>query len=424
VQLLPGQYSLYASGGGGSEPFATFTSVAISLNTPRTLPLVLTSTWAVTISVAPPNGVTLAAPVNVTITNAFGYQSVYTNVVPGSPFVVALPIGTYTITAASFAMPAGLLARATAISNVSVVKGNVGTTLALAYTYTYRVAATVLGTSQVTVTSPGSATFSYSVRNTGNVPVTIHPVGAPAYWGFNFSFSNATLVPTGIGSSLSGEVEIYVPVNTPVSHPAVVISFELANGTSVGNFTPTVNIVAFYGLGIGATASAATQVGLTHVLVPFYVSNNGNIGEKVLLTVPDSAQIAALGWTASLRSLSAPLTSPYVSVGAFTNATYFVNLTATGSIFLPVGSVQVDGSVANVSGSIAASTVLPVPTASVRPGTTNGSAPVTVTGPSVGAPPSNLPDWVVPLLSFVPAIALVVGVITYRWWRTRRWTRR
>jgi hypothetical protein len=42
----------------------------------------------------------------------------------------------------------------------------------------------------------------------------------------------------------------------------------------------------------------------------------------------------------------------------------------------------------------------------------------------VGAVPSNLPDWVVPLLSFLPAIALVLGVITLRWWRSRRWTRR
>ncbi|HTW40233.1 MAG TPA: carboxypeptidase regulatory-like domain-containing protein [Thermoplasmata archaeon] len=423
VQLLPGQYSLYASGGGGSEPFAAFASVSISLDTPSTLPLVLSSTWAVTLSVAAPSGVALAAPANVTISNAFGYQAVYTNVAPGSPFVVALPIGSYTVTAASFGTPAGLLARASATANITVVRGNVGSTLALTYAYTYRVAATVLGADQATVTSPGSTTFSYSVRNTGNIPVTIHPVGSPAYWGFNFSFANATLAPTGIGSSLSGEVEVYIPVSTPVSHPSVVIAFELANGTSIGNFTPTVNVVAYYGLGVGPTSSA-TQVGVSHVLVPFYVSNTGNIGESILLTIPDSSQIAALGWTSSLRSLSAPLTSPYVSVGAFTNATYFVNLTAVGAVFVPVGSVQVDGSVANVSGSIAATTVLPVPTASVRPGTTNGSAPVTVTGPAVGPPPSNLPDWVVPLLSFVPALALVIGVITYRWWRTRRWTRR
>jgi dolichyl-phosphooligosaccharide-protein glycotransferase len=424
VQLVPGQYSLYATGGGGSEPYATFATVGLSLNTPSSTALLLTSTWAVTVTVAPPSGVVLAAPANVTITNAFGYQAFYPGVAPSTPFVVALPIGSYTVTAASYGTPAGLLARATASQNVSVVKGNVGTTLALAYTYTYRVAATVHGTNTATVTSPGSTTFAFSVRNTGNVPVTITPVGSPSYWGFNFSFPNATLVPSGIGSSISGEVEVYVPVNTPVAHPAVVIAFDLANGTSVGNFTPTVNVVAYYGLGVGVTPTSATQVGLSHVLVPFYVANTGNIAESVLLTVPDSAQITALGWTVSLRSLSAQLTSPYVSIGAFTNATYFVNLTASSPVFVPVQTVQVDGSVTNVSGSIAASTVLSVPTASVRPGTTNGSAPVTVTGPSVGPPPNSLPDWVIPLVSFVPALALVLGVITYRWWRTRRWTRR
>jgi dolichyl-phosphooligosaccharide-protein glycotransferase len=424
VQLLPGQYSVYASGGGGSEPFAAFASVGLSLNTPSSVPLRLASTWAVTVTVTPPSGIVLSAPANVTISNAFGYQSFYPNVLPGTPFVVALPVGAYVVTGASFGVPAGLLAPALARENVSVVKGNVGTTLALAYAYTYRVAATLLGTGTATVTSPGTATFSFSVRNTGNVPVAIRPVGAPGDWGFNFSFSNVTLQPTGLGSSLSGEVEVYVPANTPVSHPAVSVAFELPNGTTVGNFSPTVRVVAYYGLGVGPTPSTATQVGVSNVLVPFYVSNTGNIAESVLLTVPDTSYLASLGWSATLRSLSAPLTSPYVSVGAFTNATYFVNLTASGPAFVPVGTVQVDGSVTNVSGAISAHAVLPVPTVSVKPGTTNGSAPVTVTGPNVGAAPANLPDWVIPLVSFVPAIALVVGVVTYRWWRTRRWTRR
>jgi len=47
-----------------------------------------------------------------------------------------------------------------------------------------------------------------------------------------------------------------------------------------------------------------------------------------------------------------------------------------------------------------------------------------VSGPTLGSPPNLPPDWLVPFLSFVPAIALVVGILTYRWWRTRRWTRR
>jgi dolichyl-phosphooligosaccharide-protein glycotransferase len=426
VQLLPGQYYVYASGGGGSEPLAAFASVDVSLSTPPVLSIVLAPTWAVTVTATAPAGAPpLTGLVNVTITNAFGYAVAYSSVVPSVPFVVALPVGTYTATAASFGSPNGLPANASASASVAVVRGNVGATLALSYVYSYRIAAALVGSGHATVTSPGTASFAFTVRNTGNAPITIHPVGSPTYWGFNFSFANVTLQPGSGSAALSAEVQVYVPVNTPVAHPGVVIGFATANGTSVGNFTPTVTVVSYFGLGVGPTSTSATQVGVAHALVPFYVANTGNVGESVLLTVPDAAQIESQGWTVALRSLSAPLTNPTVSVGAFSNATYFVNLTATGSVFIPVPSVMVQGSVTNVSGGLQASATLPVPTSvSVRTGTSNGTAPVTVTGPSVGTAPTNLPDWLVPLLAFLPAIALVVGVIVYRWWRTRRWTRR
>ncbi|MGD0249861.1 MAG: hypothetical protein ABSB97_03085, partial [Thermoplasmata archaeon] len=106
------------------------------------------------------------------------------------------------------------------------------------------------------------------------------------------------------------------------------------------------------------------------------------------------------------------------------NETFFVILNATGSVFVPPGSVTVSVSVVNASGGVQRSVVLPIAFGTIQPKTPPGGTPVTVTGPSIGTSPFTLPDWVVPVLAFVPAIALAVGIYTYRWWRTRRWNRR
>ena len=425
AQVLPGQYSLYASGGGGSEPLAGFASVAAYLNSPSLVSVVLAPTWADTVVVVPPAGsAPLLGPVNVTVTNAVGVAIPFASAPPSNPLVIALPVGSYTASASSFGAPGGLLANASATTAVKVVNGNVGTTLTLAFQYTYRVVATGVGATQATVTSPGTASFAFSVRNTGDTPIVVHPVGSPAFWGFNFSFSNATLLAGASGNTLAASVLIQVPGGTATVHPHVVISLELANGTVVGAFSPTVNVVPYFGIVIGTTSTSQPIVGVNRALVPFYVVNTGNVEEMVSLSVVDAARLATLGWVATVQNSSGPLIPPTVTIPAFTNVTYAVNLTATGSIFVPVGEFTVQASVQEQVGSYQASTIVSVPTVSVRTAPANGTAPATVTGPSVGPAPNNLPDWVVPLLSFIPAIALVLGVITYRWWRSRRWTRR
>ncbi len=425
ARVLPGSYSIYATGGGGSSPLAGFVSAVASLGTTTPVSITLSPTWAVSITVVPPTGsAPLLATSNVTVTNAFGYVARYTNVSSSSPLLVALPVGTYTVAAASYGLPGGLLATAGASATVKVVSGNVGTTLALAYEYVYRATASIVGSSSATVTSPGTTSFAFTVKNAGNIPLAIHPVGSPSYWTFNFSFANATLAAGPGAAALSGSVVIYVPSGTATVHPDVVISFELSNGTVVGSISPTVNVVAYYGISVGSTTSSPPQVGVAHVLVPFYLANTGNIPEEVHLSVVDTDRLSALGWTVGFRSVSGGLPNPTVSIGAFTNTTYSVNLTAVSTIFVAPGYVTVQASVLNLSGAYQSTATIVVPFGTFTTGTTNGTAPVTVTGPSVGVVPSTLPVWVVPLVSFVPAIALVVAVITYRWWRSRRWTRR
>ncbi len=424
--LLPGAYSLYATGSGSAQTLAALTSfLALPSTAVSPLSIALTPTWVDTISFAPPNGtVSGLGPVTVTVTNSLGTRAVYADQAWGSPLALALPIGTYVVRAQSAGALGGVTTNASAQATVTILNGNVGTVLSLVYPSVVKVTGTLVGPASTTVTAGGVATFSFSVRNSGNVPVTVHPVGTPSYWTFEFSVGNLTLLPGPSGSVVSAEVRVLVPAGTLVAHPTVAIEFAAANGTVVGSVSPapTVNVVGYYGVAAGPSG-LPVRVGLSTAEVPFYVTNTGNVAETVVATISDSARLEGLGWSSNVSSGATPA-QVQRSLAAGDNITLYVNLTATSSVFVPPGSVTVTLGVVESAGSVSASTTLKVPIGSVSARSTNGVPPLTVTGPSLGSAPNLPPDWLVPLLSFVPAIALVVGILTYRWWRRRRWTRR
>jgi dolichyl-diphosphooligosaccharide--protein glycosyltransferase len=426
TKLLPGAYSLYATGGGSSFTLASLTSILALSSSLGPLSVTLAPTWVDTISVAPPDGTVAGlGPITLTITDALGTRAIYTGQVVDSPIPLALPVGTYIVRASAPGTLGGIATNASAQATVTILNGNVGTVLSLAYTTTTSVAGTLVGPRSATVAAGGTASFAFSVRNTGNLPVTVHPVGTPSYWNFNFSFANVTLLPGPAGTAFAGEVRVGVPAGTDVAHPGVTIEFETSGGSVVGSVgpVPTVNVIGYYGIATG-TSSGADQIGPSTAVVPFYVVNTGNVGETVVASISDTARLASLGWRSGFvggNNLTGQL-SRYLAAGA--NATFYANLTATASIFVPPGTVTVTLSALNASGSVSETLTLNVPTASVTAGKGNGAPPLTVTGPSLGSAPNLPPDWLVPLLAFVPAIALVAGVLTFRWWRTRRWTRR
>jgi len=424
TRVIPGAYSLYATGG-SAPSLAGLVQVLALPSQPGYVTVTLAPTWVDTITVTPPaTGASGLGPVTVSVTDALGTQVVYTGQAPNSPLQLALPAGTYIVRATAVGTLGGAPSNASAQATVTVANGNVGTVLALAYTVSTQVSGSLVGPTTATVAVGHNVTFAFSVRDTGNVPVTVSPVGSPSYWTFSFSFSNVTLQPGPGGGTASGEVRIWVPWGTPVVHPGVTIEFETANGTVVGSVTPApqIFVVGYYGISTG-TANVPVEVTPNSVLVPFYVENSGNLGETVVATIADAARIQGLGWTTTFSSSTLPNEiSEYLAAGS--NITLYVNLTATSSVFVPPGSVTVALSVLNATGSVSASKVLTVPIASLKASSGIGQPPLTVTGPSVGPAPNLPPVWLVPLLSFVPAIALVIGVLTYRWWRTRRWTRR
>ena len=425
VSLAPGSYSLYATGGGGAaQPLSNLTTVVALSSSASPIAVRLAPTWVDTISVVPPsNSGSYLGPITLTVTNAIGDRAIYTGLSAYSSIPIALPSGSYVLRAYASGTLGGVATNASAIANVQIVNGNMGTVLDLAFVLSTAVAGTLGGSSSATVLAGSTATFSFSVRNVGNLPVTVHPVGAPSYWTFSFSLGNVTLTPGPTGNVVSGEVRIQVPAGTPVSHPGVAIQFETANGTVVGSVSPApvVNVVGYYGIQAGAVPPA--EVGSASATIPFFVVDSGNQAETVVATVADSARLANLGWQSNfVDNTSAGVISKTLGPGQ--NQTFFVVLNATSSIFIPPGSVTVVLSVQNASGAVSDSLTLSVPRISVAANGGAGNPPLIVSGPSIGSPPNSLPDWVIPLLAFVPAIALVVGVITYRWWRTRRWTRR
>ncbi|HXQ48257.1 MAG TPA: hypothetical protein VN842_00550, partial [Thermoplasmata archaeon] len=424
AELLPGAYSVYATGGGASELLADLTT-AVALPTSAPIVLHLGPTWNANITVTGPNGSAATfGPATVVVRNVFGAQAVYTGVAarPWAPLLLSLPLGTYTVSAFATGAPYGVSANASGTAHMTISAGNVALALPLAYTYSYRATGTLIGSPGQTLNAGGKVTYQFSVRNAGDAPITVHPVGSPSYWTFNFSFANATLSP---GNSLTAEVTIHVPAGTVVLHPPVLIELELGNGTVVGSVAPSpdLNIIGYYGVGIGMPPSAAPTVSTAKALLPFYLIDTGNVFEDVHLTIVDQARLASLGWNVNIRALNHTLGGP-VGLSPGVNSTAEVNLTAVGPVFVPVGTVTLSAIVINSSGAVAASVTLNVPVATVSPGSPNVGAPFTVTGPGVASPPATLPDWVIPLLVFVPAIGLTVVLFVRRWLKTRRWTRR
>ena len=422
VPVLPGAYYVYASGSGAAAGRAAFASVLALPGAPGPFTLSLEPTWTATVQLVPPNGTaTGLGPVQLLLRDAAGHLLVVPGLSGSSTLSLALPIGNYSLLAVANGSLNGVPSSASANARLSVVSGNVGTTLALSYVLASAVNGTLVGPTSATVAGGTSASFAFTFRNTGNIPVTVHPVGTPSTWSFNFSFSSVTLAP---GQSASGEVQVQVPAGTPVAHPPVSLEFAALGGTIVGSVAPSpvVNVVGYYGVRIGASGAPA-EVGPQDLRAPFYVVNSGNTAETVTLSIVDASRLSALGWRANVTD---PLQHGVVSVllNAGDNRTFYVTLNASSSIFVLPGSATVSAAVVNASGAVQAVTVVSVSAASVRPSVPPGGSAVVVTGPSIGSAPTTLPDWLVPTLSFVPAIALAVGLASYRWWRTRRWTRR
>jgi dolichyl-diphosphooligosaccharide--protein glycosyltransferase len=417
--LLPGVYSLYAASTVG-PPLATFGRLTALPSAPVNVAIPLGATWtdAVLLTVQSSNGVS-ASSANITVKDIFGDSTTFPDISVGTVLDLALPPGTYVLSASGLGTRNAIAGVARASTTVALTSGNAVTDLALEVPVVATVSATLAGPGTVTVAAGRQVAFDFTVHNSGNVPVEVSPVGSPSGWGFSFSFTNVTLSP---GANATGQVRITVPNGTAVDHPPVSIVLDHPDGSQAGAVSPApvVNVLPYYGLAVGTSSGSPPEVGPAHALLPFYVVNTGNTAETVRFSVVDAARLASYGWGAAFVT-GASATSPgSYRLNAGQNLSVSLNLTATTSVVLSPGSATVQVTVTDAKGSLTSTVILAVP----RPAVGTASGTFEVTGPSVQTGPSPVPDWFVPLVSFVPALLLVLGVVTYRWWRTRRWTRR
>jgi hypothetical protein len=418
--LTPGQYRLYATGGTGSAIAAIETVVVAPTAASTPDEVMLVPAWTDTVTAVAATG-TFTTPVTVWFHQPGGISVNFTGEPVGTAVGYLLPEGLYSVQANATGSPYGVSTRAVGAGSVNLLTGNAQTTLTVTFNWRQTLSFQIVGPATATVTDGNWVSFAYLLRNTGNQPFGYRLIGTPSFWTFDFSPSNGSLGVLSGNNTVNGEVRILIPAGTPVAHPTINLEALTVPGGGVAGFanpTPGLNIVPYVGLTLGSGTVGANVVSPTSASMAFFVFNSGNVPEGIYLSVQDGARLSGLGWSYQLLQGKSPIgTDVIVQPGS--NQSFVLKLSAPTGAALPPGSATVSARVLNLSGSLVRTLTLTVP--SLRLGL--NSTTVVITGPSIGSPPTY-PDWLVPVLAFVPAMALVIGVGAWRWYRTRRWTRR
>ncbi len=420
--LAPGSYTVYANASGGG--YALLTSVNVGLSTNDTFDLGLVAGWRATLSVLPPSDGASIGAVTATVRSISGYTFLWTDLPVHAPYPLLLPVGVYQVAVSAPSAPYGIATNATANATVSLLGGNAAATLPLAEDLLRAVDVTILGPTGPGIDLPpsgGTVRLGYSIRNTGNAPVNVSLAVTPSIWNSTISPGNLTLGTGMLNSTASGSFEVVVPAGTAFVHAPILISADLrGTSTQIGQslIPAPVPILPKLGITLGTSSSIGPVVTPTKDTLTLYALNTGNLAESVALGIVDGARLAQLGWNATLESSGSPITAP-LSLADAGNSSVTVVLNATHGYAQPPGSVTVQALVVNRTAGEATSTItINVPVISV----TVNSTTIAVSGPNVGSP-STTPDWLVPLLVFVPTMALVGILLFQRWWSTRRWVR-
>ncbi|HEV2230852.1 MAG TPA: hypothetical protein VGS18_01535, partial [Thermoplasmata archaeon] len=422
LSLPPGDYDLYANAASGG--FALNERITIGQANETNVSLVLLKAWTATLTVLPPSG-EIVGGANVTF-QAFGAPPVVFPMTAGSgPYSLALPPESYVVNVSAPSDPFGVPTNATAGVTLPMSNGNAAATLKLSDDLLRTASLSfTLGDVPANITLPpsgGVVSLGFVVHNTGNAPESLVLSASPSTWNYTLRPSHVDLGVLGGSATASGTLIVRVPAGTPVAHPLLVLTAEL-NGTSkvAGHsvLPPPIAILPAPGVELGPSPTVEPIVSTSSVTVALFVRNTGNVAETVSIAVVDGSRLATLGWSTTVKSAGSEVTHP-LRLDAAGNDSISITLNATRGLAQPPGSVTVEATAGNLSSAAPTSTaVVPIPIAQVS---INGSQ-LSVSGPGIGPTPTY-PDWLVPLLSFVPALALLAGLASYRWYRTRKWVR-
>lgn len=416
VALEPGAYTVYATAPVGSFAYATILNATVPEGAAAPLSIALLPAWTDTLTLL--GGPGTAGTANLTLARS-GFPVLHlTGELIGVPLVLALPAGSWALTANSTASPYGVLAPSSGTTVLRLVSGNAATSVPLVAELRTTVSLTVGTPSSATALPGGTVHFSLAVRNTGSRPASFHLIGSPVTWTFAFTPQNFSL-PAGNSGIGSAEVAVTLPTSAIVDHAPVLFEALSANGTVLGasSFATTIHVVPRPDLRIGGSPTLSS-VGPLSASLTIFAFNGGNTIDSVAFQVSNAAQLAALGWSTTILTSGNPLLGP-LTLNAGDNRSLTISLHATGVGALPPGMLSLLATVGNGSSIFTRSLTLAVPNAAVS--VTNGT--LLVAGPGIGAAPAY-PSWLVWPVTLAPAIAFLTAASLWRWWRTRSWVRR
>ncbi|MDE1820126.1 MAG: carboxypeptidase regulatory-like domain-containing protein [Euryarchaeota archaeon] len=422
LSLLPGRYTLYTVLSSTAAPEVNITTLSVGYSS-SVIPLALNlaSGWVQTLGIATPSGVPAPTPVTLTFAHVGGPNVTLANLSVGS-YPLVLPSGPFQVTARGSIAPYGANVELLGAVNVTVAAANAFVPLTLNPQWTRAASITRVGEGTPTVADGSTVYYQVVVNDTGNAPMAVRMSGTPSTWTIRFFPGNFTLGPAVNNRSQAVDVAVTVPAGTSSSPSPVTLQVLLqSGGTSLASVNVPLNIVAVYGISMGPT-TAQNSIKAGVVVLGFHLASTGNSQEQVTLSVANGAELQQDGWTYDIASATsgAPIVAPEPVSPSGAAVEAEVQLFPHGLLPIMPNSVDVMG--VDLSNPQArAFAVLPT----FSHATLSFNATPVVTGPSVGgSPPPDYQNWLFPLLTVLPGLAIVAIAGTWRWWRTRRWVRR
>ena len=292
--LAPGTYDVHATRTLGSAaflgrvivPHAAASAFDLTLGTAHTLTGVVMDPQGLRVSaeIAFAASVTLDVPTDGT-----------------GAYEVLLPEGSYALTASRTATERGLTIRYRATTTVDL-RTDLVVNLVLQKIIDRSATLEWDSSQKQTIAGGQSVTYTFQVRNTGNVEDTFFLEGQHAGWTFDFSPSSVTLeYGSGIPAA-TVRVTIGSPKDAPVNHgPVSVVARSVTSGTDEGSVRMEVGILRYRGIAIQVNGTTGAFDG-RFLNYTVELRNAGNAVERGFVQVANPGDLAALGWTARLAS--------------------------------------------------------------------------------------------------------------------------